>query len=1103
VNKIISLFVGLALLVSGVMAFNDARLLRMPDINDDLVVFVFAGDVWSVSASGGNAQRLTSHEGLEIFPKISPDKKWIVFSGEYSGSRQIHIIPANGGVPRQLTFYNDAGIMPPRGGWDHIPLDWTSDSQKILIRANRTPYGKRNGKYFLVDVKGGLEEPLQIPEGGFGSFSPDEKSIVYTPIAREFRTWKRTKGGRAADVWIYNLSADTSKRLTTFTGTDHLPFWYKDKIYFVSDRNLSLNIHSYDLKSGTISQITQYKDYDVMWPSAHDGMVIFEKGGCLYKLNLNTRQTSKLKVNIHFDNPNRLPYFKDVSRFISRFGATISPKGKRVIFDARGDLFSVPAKKGVTLNLTQTQGVREKYPAWSPDGKWIAYISDTSGNYEIYLMDPLGKKQPVKVTKDHKVWKYRPQWSPDSKWLMFADADRKLQILEIATKKISLIDKGNYSNIGHYEWSPDSKWIVYTKTEGNRLDAMVVYSLDQKKSFKLSTGKYDDGGPTFSKCGKYIFFISSRDFNMNFRNGFSAMEFDFVYNQTSRVYALSLVKDAPALFKEENDLVDKKDPPPPPDKKKGQTDKEDKKKKAKKVTVKIDFQGLRDRITVFPFSSSRYQFVYDIGGKIVYGKNREFRIYDLKTKKDESFISNVNWGEFSADNKKFLYRSAGKWGIVDIRAKQKVGSGKLNLKNLTMKIDPIMEWKQIYNEGWRIFRDWFYVTNMHGVDWQKMKEKYAKLLPYVSHRADLDYIFGEMVGELNVGHTYVNWGEFKRVPRLNTGLLGVLFEADKKAKRYKISKIFQGENWNPGTRSPLTEPGVDVKKGDYIIRLNGHNLTTNDNPYRLLENTAGKKISITVNSKPAADKAKTFWIKPIRSEHGLFYLDWVNSRRKMVDKLSKGRIAYIHVPNTAVEGNRELFKGIYAYNNKDAFIIDDRYNGGGWTPGKMIEKLSQQTISYWHRRGLTMRQEPTFALNGPMVMLINHFSSSGGDNFPYWFKKRGLGKLIGTRTWGGLVGYGWSPGLVDGPSFAVPMSGIVGTDGQYIVEGVGVYPDEGFEVYDRPEMVAKGKDPSLEVAVKYLLQELKKNPPKKVKDPQDPDRSKWFEKKIKSSTVKK
>lgn len=1088
-------------------SINDARLMRFPDINENLIAFVYAGDIWTVPAEGGDAVRLTSHEGLELFPKISPDGKWIAFCGEYSGTRQVYVMAVKGGTPKQLTFYNDANVedLPPRGGFDHIPLDWTNDSKKILVRINRTPYAERNGKYFLVSLDGGLETPLQIPEGGFGSFSPDTKKIVYTPICREFRTWKRYKGGRAQDVWIYDLEKDTSERITKFTGTDQHPRWYKDKIFFVSDRDLKLNFWVYDLKSKTFTQVTKHKEFDVLWPSGEKRLVVYENGGYIYKLDLDTKETKKVTVNLNFDNPNILPTFTDVSRFVSRFGAKISPTGKRAVFDARGDIFTVPAKEGITYNLTRTQGTREMYPVWSPDGKWISYISDKTGNYEIYLLDPKGKEKTIQLTENHKVWKTPPLWSPDSKKLLFYDKNQKLQILDVKSKKITLVDKAKNADIDDYNWSHDSSWIVYTKTGSNKLDNIWVYSLDDNKSRQLLDSKYENFSPAFSKDGKYIYFISDRDFNMSFRDGFSTMEFDFVYTKTARLYAAALTKDAPKLFADENDVeVVKKETaektaqkdPAKKDKKKDEKKKPEAAAKTKKI--KIDFDGINRRITVFPVGTARYGFVHDLGKNVLFFKDGGLYLFDMKKKKADLVIQGIEGGDLSADGKKLLYRSRGKYGIIDIKPNQKAGSGALNLKDVTMKIDPRKEWRQIYNEGWRIFRDWFYVKNMHGVDWGKMRERYANLLPYVSHRADLDYIFGELVGELNSGHTYVNWGDFKKkVKRIDTGLLGVELKADKKSNRYIIAKIYEGENWNEETRSPLTEQGINIKEGDYLIGLNGYNVTTKDNPYRFLENTIGKKIEIKVNATPSETDAKSYLVKPIKSEYELRTLDWVNSRRRMVDELSGGKIGYIFVPNTAVEGNRELFKGLYAYNDKEAFIIDERYNAGGWSPGKMIEKIAGEPISYWRRRGVELRSEPLFTLAGPKAMLINHFSSSGGDNFPYWFKKRNLGVLIGTRTWGGLIGYGWSPGLVDGPSFAVPMSGIVGTDGEYIVEGVGVYPDPGFEVYDRPELVAKGKDPCVETAVKYLLEELKKKPPKKVTNPKDPDRSKWYEKEIK------
>ncbi|HDP94819.1 MAG TPA: hypothetical protein ENN40_05600 [Candidatus Aminicenantes bacterium] len=527
----------------------EARLLRTPDINGDRIVFAYAGDIWTVPAAGGNARRLTSHEGMEIFPRISPDGKWIAFSGEYSGSRQVYVIPADGGTPRQLTWYNDVGIMPPRGGFDHIVLDWTPDSRRILVRANRTPYGKRMGKYFLVSVEGGLETPLSIPESGFGSFSPDGRQIVYTPISREFRTWKRTRGGRAQDIWIYNLEKDSARRLTTFAGTDQHPYWFGNTIYFTSDRNLRLNWYAHDLESGNTREVTRFSDNDVLWPSGHNGLLAFEKGGRIHVLDTATEETRAVSVRIASDRPQTLPRFRNVAEFVSRFGYAISPSGKRAVFDARGDIYTVPAEKGITYNLTRSQGVREMFPAWSPDGKAIACISDRTGDYEIFLLDPAAKTPPRQLTRDHKVWKYPPSWSPDGASLLFADMNRKLQLLDVASGKITIVDQGERGDITDCAWSPDGKWIAYSKSGDNFLDSLYVYSVEKQTSHLLFHDGFDNYAPEFSACGRYLFFVSKRDFRMNFSN----YEFDFIYNRAERIYAVPLTTDTPPLFPPQND----------------------------------------------------------------------------------------------------------------------------------------------------------------------------------------------------------------------------------------------------------------------------------------------------------------------------------------------------------------------------------------------------------------------------------------------------------------------------------------------------------------------------------------------------------------------
>jgi len=1059
-------------------AANDSRLMRYPDINNNLIAFVYAGDIWTVSSNGGEARHLTSHEGMELFPKISPDGKWIAFSGEYSGSRQIFIIPSEGGTPKQLTYYNSVGLMPPRGGFDDVVLDWTPDSKSILIRANRTEFGERNGKYFLVNIEGGLEQPLQIVNGGFATLSPDAKKICFTPVDREFRTWKRYKGGRATELWIYDLEKDAAEQITHFAGSDQWPTWYKNKIYFASDRDLKLNLYSYDIDSKEVKQITTFKDYDVMWPSGENGQVVFENGGYLYKTNLETGNTEKVTININFDNPNLTPYFKNVADDINSF--TVSPTAKRALFDARGDIYSVPAENGIIENLTQTQGIREIYPNWSPDGKYISYYSDATGEYEVYLLENKKGAEPKQITKGSNGWKYDSEWSPDSKYLLYFDRTLNLKLLDVESGKETIVDHATFNEIRTYDFSPDSKWVIYEKESPNELSAVWVYNIPEKKTIQLTDDSFNDFSPVFSSDGKYIYFLSNRDFNLDF----SAFEFDYLYNNATKIYAMVLKKDGEELFKFKNDEEPVKE---------GKAEEKEKKEESKtdEINVDIDVDGINSRIVALPLGTGNYRNLTAVDGGILYINDGKLSRYNIKDKKEEEILDKVRQFLLADDGRSLLYRSGNKFGIAKVAPGQKSGTGELNLSNMDMKIDPVKEWNQIFNDGWRIFRDYFYVSNLHGVDWKKVKENYSKLVPYVGSRADLDYIFSEMVSESNTGHSYVNWGDFKKPERVEGGLLGTKLVPDAKAGRYKIEKIFEGQNWEESLRSPLTEQGVDVNEGDYLISLNGHEITTKDNPYEFLENTDGKHIEIVVNTEPKREGARSSMIKPIKSELDLMYIDWVNERRAMVDKLSGGKIGYIHVPNTSIEGNRELFKGMYAYHNKEALIIDDRYNGGGFIPDVMADLLDRKTLSYWNVNGLTPMKTPGIAHDGPKVMLINGYSSSGGDAFPYYFKKKGLGTLIGTRTWGGLVGISGNAQFVDGGSFSVPRFGVFDENGKWIIEGIGVSPD--IEVVDRPEQLAKGIDPGIEKAVEVLLKELKNNPAKKVVAPKPPDRSGWHE----------
>lgn len=1060
---------------------NESKMMRFPDINGNLIAFVYAGDIWTVSSIGGEAKRLTSHKGIELFPKISPDGKWIAFSAEYSGSRQVWVMPSEGGTARQLTFYNSEGVMPPRGGFDNVVLGWTPDSKRVLFRGNRTSFGDRNGRYFTVGIDGGdFEEPLPIMNGGFGTLSPDGKQICFTPVDREFRSWKRYKGGRATELWIYDLVENTSKQITKWAGSDQWPTWFENYIFYASDQDTRLNIRRYDINSGEDIQVTNHKDFDVMWPSGTNGKLVYENGGDLYVLDLRSGKYNKVSVHINYDNPNLHATYRNVKDFVGSY--SLSPTSKRALIEARGDIFSIPSENGEIINLTNTQGIRELYPTWSPDGKWIAYYSDKTGEYELYLLENSEGAEEQQITKGSKSWKNEAVWSPKSTHLVYSDRTMSLKLVDIASKKETVIDNGSAEEIGDYVFSPDGKWIAYSKSSPNYQSAIWIYNVAGGEKHQVTDATFSDYSPQFSRDGKFLFFASNRDFNL----AFSSFEFDYLYNNATKLYAIPLKNDGSTLRPYEIDREAYGD----------EQEKEENDDKKSEVSVEIDFDGINNRIETLPMSSGNYNIIGTSDEGLLYSSGMKIMRYNIKDKKSEEILDGVNIASVSADGKSLMYRHNGNFAIAKTQPGQKTGDKIIDLEGLTMKIDPRKEWNQIYEDAFRIFRDYFYVDNLHDVDWEGIKKTYVELLPYVPSRFDLDYILHEVISETNTGHSYVDWGDIGNLPRVEGGLLGAELEADRSSKRYKIRKIYAGENWNEVRRSPLTESGINVNEGDYIISINGENLTTNRNPYELLENMGNKRIELVVNSTPSTSGSRTYYVRTITNEQELRYMDWVNERRNMVDKLSNGRIGYIHVPNTAIEGNRELFKGMLAYNDKEALIIDDRYNGGGFIPDRMIDLVNRRTLVYWHRNNIQIpMKSPGLSHDGPKAMLINGYSSSGGDAFPYFFRKTGEGKLIGTRTWGGLVGISSNARLVDGGYISVPMFGVYDESGDWIIEGVGVYPD--IEVVDRPEDLAKGKDPSIEKAVEVLLDELKIHPRKKVEAPAPPNRSKWIELDIK------
>ncbi|WP_423811278.1 S41 family peptidase, partial [Pseudoalteromonas nigrifaciens] len=976
----------------------DTRLLRFPDIHKESVTFVYAGDIYIANTKTGKSTRLTDHIGFETFPKFSPDGSQIAFSAQYNGSRQVYVMNRDGSDLKQLTYYNDVGVMPPRGGFDYRVLDWTPDGKHIVFRANRTPYGQRVGRPYIVPAAGGLEQPLAIPETGGGMLSPDGKQYVYTPIDREFRTWKRTRGGRAQDVWVYDLENNKSKQLTTDRATDQQPTWVNNNIYYVSDREYTLNLYKHQDGKNPI-KVTNHSDFDVLWPSAGPNAIVYENGGYLYRFDDATQQSEKLSINVQGNREHTMAYSKNVSDFIDSMD--VSHDGKRVLFTARGELFSVPVKNGPTRNLSHTPKGREISATWSPNGRYIAYMSDETGEYEIYLKDRANNNQVKQLTSNGSIWRFEPVWSPDNKKLLFSDQNHTLWWLDIKTGKQRKIDTAKYNEDGltSYIWSPNSEDIVFVKNNENRYASLWHYNLKDKRVTRLTDDMSSETTPAFSPDGQQLYFTSERDFNLTF----SSYEFDYMFNNATRLYSVAVnskIKPLNTPLSDEISIVDSK------------ADKDDK-KSAKAPSNYIESNGFMSRVVALNVPAGNYGALSGVKDGVLTLSAGELKLVPNAVDGEVATIAaGVSNYKVSANAEHIIARAGKNISVIKPEAKQDLKATQLNLQDMVLKIDPQTEWAQMYREGWRTLRDWFYDENHHGQDWNAILARYQPMADAIAHRADLDYVLSEIAGEINSGHIYVNSGDMPTSPRLQHGLLGAEISAHKSGF-VKIETIFKGENWHENFRSPLNETGINANVGDYIIAVNGRSVKSVVNFYELLENTQGKSVELLLSKSPSLKNSWKVMVTPIASETGLRYLQWAQSRAEYVNKLSDGRIGYVHLPNTHYEGNRSLFKNFLPQTNKEAMIIDDRYNGGGFIPEHMITWLARKPLNYWKRRGVEPTKTPQFAHDGPKAMLINGYSSSGGDALPYYFRQAGLGKLIGTRTWGGLIGISGNPGLVD------------------------------------------------------------------------------------------
>lgn len=1033
----------------------EARLLRFPATNGTDVVFSYAGDLFVAPLSGGEARRLTSHIGYEMFARYSPDGKTIAFTGEYDGNREVYVMPSSGGEPVRLTYTptNGRDDLGDRMGPNNIVMGWTPDGKYIVYR-NRTGDGFP-GKLWKISIKGGMPEQIPLPEGGFCSYSPDGKKLAYNRVMREFRTWKYYRGGMADEVWIYD--GKKVEKITDNVAQDIFPMWVGDEIYFASDRDMNMNLFVYNTKTKATSKVTDFSDYDVKFPSTDGELIVFEKGGFLYKLDPSTKKSEQIRITLSSDLVYARPEYTNVGR-MGRNSYSLSPDGKRAAITSRGELFDVPVGKGITRNLSKTPGANERSATWSPDGKTIAFISDKTGETEVYIYDVAKGGEPVQVTSNNDTYIRSIQWSPDSKHILYSDRRNRLVELDPYAKSARTVMTTPESEI-RAEYSPDGKWLAYTRPAANQMEVVYLYNLSTGKEYPVTEKWYDSGQPTFSSDGKYLFFSSDRDL----RPIYSRIEWNYAYTDMSGLYMAMLAKDTPSpLLPTDSESSDETDDDAAAEGR-GPAEKKDK----KDVEVKVDPEGLIDRVVKVPVSSARV--IFSDGKKLWYRDGRGTQVFDFATGKSDQCTEGMII--YRSGDKKAILSGKGKWTAVSFPS-AKVGGGEdIDLDNMFTTIDYSQEWPQVFDEVWRAFRDGYYLENMHGRDWMAIKEKYSVLLPYVKTRLDLNYVIGEMISELASGHAYVNPGDYPKPERIPMGLLGAKLSKGK-GGFFRIDHIYSGATYRPELRSPMMEPGMDINEGDYITAIDGQSLKDVDNIYKLLVGKADKLVELTVN-KSAAEGGRKIVVKPTADEYPLEHYEWVQKNIKTVEEKSGGKVGYIYIPDMGAEGLNEFARYWYPQLDKEALIIDDRENGGGNISPMVIERLQRVVYRLTMSRGSNMiGTVPEGSHTGPKVLLINKYSASDGDLFPWSFKANNLGTVIGTRTWGGIVGISGSLPYMDGTDVRVPFfTNYDAKTGQWIVENYGVDPDILLD--NDPVKEYSGEDQQLLKAIETALEQIK------------------------------
>ena len=1067
-------------------------LMQNPTLNASHIVFAYGGELWSVGREGGAALQLTNGPGQKSNPHFSPDGKWVAFTAQYGGNSNVYVMPSDGGEPRQLTY---------NSGPDTVE-GWTPDGKNVLFRSSRDSFAPRYEQLYTISVEGGFARQLPLPMGYQGSYAADGARLAYTPLPRELffigvplvhAFWAHYHGGLAPKVWVANLSDSSVVEVPHENASDFNPIWVGSKVYFLSARTEPITVWVYDTNSKTVSRVIENHGMDIMSASAGPGAIVYEQFGSLHLYDLEKGSEREVHVDIRGDFPELRTHFEKVADHVLNVG--ISPAGARAVFEAHGEILTVPAEKGDVRNITNSPAVADRSPAWSPDGKSIAYFSDASGEYTLNIKDQYGIKAARTISLGNPPsYFFDPVWSPDSKKIAYTDKRLNLWYVDLDHPDPIKIDTDTYFAFGlefNQSWSPDSRWVAYTKLLTNHMRAVFVYSLDSKKSTQITDGMSDAEYASFDKGSKYLYFTASTNAGPA---GFLLDMSSNGHTVTRNVYLVVLRKDLPSPFRPESDeekVAASSEGSTAPDKEKSPADKGKKEPPAAKP-VQIDFEGIGQRILALPLPAANYSgaFAGKEGELLLEQTQSEARggqtsllKFTLADRKSIPLASGIDDFRLSFNGEKYLFRQGPKWGIASTSAPLKPGENLLNMDAMEVSVKPREEWNQMYHEAWRIERDYLYASNYLGLDIGAAEKQYGAFLPGIATRADLNYLFLEMLGKLSTGHTFVSGGDIPRVTPVSVGLLGADYKTEN--GRYRFARVYSGENWNPGLRAPLTEPGVDVKQGDYLLAVNGRELHDTDDIYSFFLNTADKQISIKVGPNADESNSRDVIVVPIREEISLRHRNWVEDNVRKVDELSGGRIAYVYLPDTATGGFTSFNRYFFAQVGREGVIIDDRFNSGGQAADYIINYLQRKLWNYWYTPNGAVMTEPSLAIFGSKAMIINAYAGSGGDLIPWFFHHVGLGPLIGERTWGGEVGITGYPPLIDGGGVTAPSLAFFTTEGHWGIENEGVAPD--IQVEMDPKLRREGHDPQLEKAVQTVLKDLNEHPLPKPKVPVFPD----------------